>query len=203
MLLDNGVAYIYRPDRPRGIQTPVDGLIVIYRDWFGELHHESGKGAEAGDMTRRIRIHDTDIRDYDIVRIDGLYWLVIRVYHGTDDDTGRPIADLTLSTGARYFVRLSLIPRKVELDELGTMTSTPDYENQVGIWANIGSVNADEYYTAEAAGHSLDMRVEVHAADYHGEPYVRYNDTTYEVRRTEQRGPVVFLTCEAMTAWRE
>ena len=68
MLLDNGIVYIYRVDRRRGLQTPADGLAAIYRDWHGQLHHESGKGAEAGDMIRRIRIHDADVREYDTRR---------------------------------------------------------------------------------------------------------------------------------------
>lgn len=203
MLLDNGIAYIYRVDCRRGLQTPADGLAAIYRDWYGQLHHESGKGAEAGDMIRRIRIHDADVRDYDIVRTDGLYWLVTRVYHGTDDDTGQPIADITLAAGARFFVRMELVPRIAEKDELATLTSSPDYDNAVGIWAHTGSVNIDEYYAAEAVGHSLDMRVDVHTADYNGEPYVRYNGLTYEVRRTEMRGPVIGLTCEVLKAWHE
>ena len=203
MILDNGICYIYRVDRMRGIQTPVDGLTAIYRNWYGNLQHEAGKGSEPGDMSRRIRIHDADIRDYDIVRIDGVYWMVTRVYHGADDETGQPIADLTLATGARYFVRLSLVPRKVQLDELNTMTSEPDMDNTAGVWATTGTVDVDEYYAAEAAGRSLSMRVEVHSAEYADQPYVLHNGKLYEATRTERRGLVVNLICEAVTAWQE
>lgn len=202
MLLDTGICSIHHIYTRRGSASPVDGLTPFYVNWYGSLQYELGKGAVAGEVTRRIRIHDADVHDHDVVEIDGGYFTVVRVFHGADDDTGLAIADLTLAAGHSYFVPAQLAPRRIRTDELGTITSGPDTDNAVHVWINTGSVNVDEYYTAQAAGHTLSLRAEVSAAEYAGEPYVITGGTTYLVTRAEHRGSIIDLMCEAVTAWR-
>lgn len=202
MLLDTDVCRLYRVDAPRGGASPVDGLEPIYHNWYGKLRHESG-GGETGDVTLRIRIHDANVRENDIAEADGQYWRISRVYHGSDDDNGQPIADLTLTGGERHFVQLAIMPRKVLSDALNTITGLPDTRQKRSVWGSTGAVNVDEYYAAEAAGHELSARIEIYAYDYRGEPYVQAGDDCYLVRRREYRGSMVNLICEAVTAWRE
>lgn len=166
------------------------------------LRHEAGGGAEEGDLSLRIRIHDADVAEHDAVVIDGAPWRVSRVYHGKDDDNGQPIADLTLISGQRHFVRLALIPRLVETDALNTITGLPDIDNKRSVWGSTGAVNSAEYYAAEAVGHTLSLRAEVYAIDYADEPFVEYDGAIYRVQRSERRGAIVNLICEAMQAWR-
>jgi len=201
MILDAGICTIYRVRPGRGEASPVAGLEPSYVNWYGLLRYESGSGAETGDITQKIRIHDADVAEFDIAVIAEKPWRITRVYHGVDDDNHQPIADVTLARGERHFVRAALVPRRVTTDALNTITGLPDTDNSRSVWVATGAVNADEYYAAEAVGHELSMRIEVYAADYADEPFVEYGETMYRVRRVERRGTVVNLVCEAMTAW--
>lgn len=203
MILDTGICKIYRVRAGRSQTSPVSGLRAAYNNWYARLGYESGGGSETGDSQLRIRCHDGDIAEYDIAMIGKQPYRVTRVYHGKDDENGQPIADLTLAESPRHFVLLNLIPRKVTADALNTMTGLPDTERSRSVWGSIGAVNVDEYYEAEAAGHELSLRAEIYAADYNGEPYVEYKGNVYQAVRTEQRGPIVNMSCEAVTAWPE
>lgn len=203
MILDTGICKIYRVRAGRPQTSPTSGLKAVYNNWYATLGHESGGGGEAGDNQLRIRCHDGDIAEYDIAMIGKQPWRVTRVYHGKDDENGQPIADLTLVQGPRHFVLLKLIPRTVTMDSLNTMTGLPDMERSKSIWGSIGAVNADEYYEAEAAGHELSLRAEIYAADYDSEPYIEYKDNVYQAVRTELRGPMVNIICEAVVSWPE
>lgn len=201
MILDAGICSIYRVRPGRGEASPVAGLEPIYINWYGLLRHEAGSGAETGDITQKIRIHDADIAEFDIAVVGDMPWRITRVYHGVDDDNHQQIADVTIARGERHFVRAALVPRRVTTDALNTITGLPDVDNSRGVWVATGAVNADEYYAAEAVGHELSMRIEVYAAEYAGEPYVEYDAKMYHVRRAEKRGSIINLICEAVTAW--
>lgn len=203
MMLDSGILDIYRVDAVRGSVSPTDGLTAVYHNWFGVLRHDAARGEDSGDTTVRVRIHGTEIRLNDIAHAFGRYWRVSRVFEGVDDDTGLPVCDLTLETGERHFQRMRLIPRQVLPSATAALASMPDMERAREIWATAGNVSGADYFTAEAAGHSLSLRVSAYVIDYDAEPYVEYDSKLYEVTRTETHGPVTDLFCEAVEAWRE
>lgn len=195
MNLDSGICRIYRVDRPRGPLSPVDGLEPFYKNWFGTLRGESGSGREPGDIVKRIRIHDCEATANDIVFADGFYWTVTRSYHGADDETGQPIADLTLERGARHFVKVAL--QIVDEDiERGKIVREDGAIREV--YGHVGAVGENEFYNSQQAGYELDVTVTVHVAEYSGETRLTFNGVKYRVVRKSYNisAGLVVLACE-------
>ena len=112
MLLDKGICSIFRKKdiSPAG-GKPRDGYERIYQSWYGELSFETAPFQATGARTdvktaARIRIHQNRaIGPHDVLvllevpempetarRMD-----VTRAFHGTDEENGQPITDLTLA----------------------------------------------------------------------------------------------------------
>lgn len=110
MILDKGYCSIYRTENtaPPG-SMPVEGLVLKYQSWYGELNFESSPvdiGAQEGVIvSNRIRINQSrDVTNHDVAVLsvllpppdDAPKYNVVRAYHGIDDDNGQPITDLSL-----------------------------------------------------------------------------------------------------------
>lgn len=187
MILDAGICTIHRVDgTERRAYSPTDGLPQIYRNWCGKLGHESGNG---GARTMRIRIHDEDIMQHDVALFGGRAWIVTRVYHGTDDETGQPIADITMETGERVFDRLKLIattPAEPPVNDRGF--ANPPTETARNVWAMRGAAAHIEYTDGEAHGIRAEVKISVYAAEYRGEMLAEYHGKRYTVERTNSDG---------------
>ena len=111
MILDRGTCTIYR----KTSTTPAGGkptwtLAAIHEGYYGELAFETSParptdGREETETATRIRIlQNRNIRNQDLAELapfDGSSaktekYRIKRAYHGSDDDSGEPITDLTL-----------------------------------------------------------------------------------------------------------
>ena len=108
MILDKGICTIYRRGNVAGPgEMPVYSNTELTQGWYGELNFETSPTyqTDAHEETRcdaRIRIlQDRRIRNHDRAQIrtvggETALYEVTRAYHGTDDDSGELITDLTL-----------------------------------------------------------------------------------------------------------
>ena len=111
MILDRGICTIYQKTsttRPGG--KPTSELAVIHASYYAELNFETApaRPTEKREETRtatRIRIlQNRRIRNQDVAALtpfDGTEaktetYRIARAWHGTDDESGLPITDLTL-----------------------------------------------------------------------------------------------------------
>lgn len=111
MILDDGICTVFAMvdvSEPGGkpVLQPKEKSMA----WFGYLNFETApawptEAREEVEVTARIRIpQDRSITNKDVVVLqethtieDGMTRLeVVRAYHGTDDESGQPITDLTL-----------------------------------------------------------------------------------------------------------
>jgi SPP1 family predicted phage head-tail adaptor len=164
-------------------------MTLLTERWYGVLAHEAS-GNEDGDRLFRVRIlRDERPRAYDLAVIGGEPYLITRVFHGADDDSGEPISDLTLTTGPRIFSPVELVPASGQEPNLVAARATI---------AEVRSVTAEEYYKAQAAGMTVSVRVIVYIAEYADEAYVRYDGQTYLVRGKKLAGQRTELVCSAL-----
>lgn len=186
-MFDAGLAAIHRVSGiERTAASPVAGLPVIYRNWCGKLGHESGN---AGSRVLRIRIHDADVQEHDIADFDGRHWIVTRVYHGTDDDTGQPIADLTMETGDKHFRRMTLIATRYEdgrVDKNGF--DLPTTEIRRDVWCMVSETAHREYTESNVNGLRAEIKIDVYALEYNGEMLAEYMGGRYTVENTHTKG---------------
>lgn len=110
MLLDKGYCSIYRTENTaQPGHMPVEGLVLKYQSWYGELNFESAPttigGQEGIIVSNKIRINQNrDIANHDVAVLSDVLpppegaqkYNVVRAYHGIDDDNGQPITDLSL-----------------------------------------------------------------------------------------------------------
>lgn len=103
MILDKGTCSIY--DK---INIAVPGNMPKYKlklkcqSWYGELNFETNPVntamQEMVETSARIRIlQNREINNHNVVILpDNQQYEVTRAYHGTDEESGEPITDLTL-----------------------------------------------------------------------------------------------------------
>lgn len=104
MILDKGICSIYSTANVgKAGDRPETGLVLKYQSWYAELDFSTAPitvgGQEGIDVANRIRIiQNRTITNHDIVILPGdpSRYNVTRAYHGTDDDNGQLITDLTL-----------------------------------------------------------------------------------------------------------
>lgn len=115
MILDSGICTIFRgTDAALPGEMPAPTYTVLGRSWFGEVSFESSpsrptEGRQEKRTDNKIRIlqnrairENTDVvilRDLDRFadrQPEDEVYLIIRAYHGTDDDGPTPITDLSL-----------------------------------------------------------------------------------------------------------
>lgn len=109
MILDSGIAIIYRvANIAEPGEMPVEGTAEVYRSYFGELDFETSPARptpnrKETETALRIRvIQNRKIRNemrVSLITEDGQtppIYEITRAYHGTDEDNGEPITDLTL-----------------------------------------------------------------------------------------------------------
>ena len=108
MILDTGICTVYRKtaeERPG--YKPVYRDLAFHQSWYGELNYETAPAWPTRDREevradKRIRIlQNRDIANHDKVELTDVYgntrtYEVTRAYHGTDDESGEMITDLTL-----------------------------------------------------------------------------------------------------------
>lgn len=196
MILDAGICTIHRVDgTERGANSPIAGLPQIYRDWCGSLDHEAGSSSA---RTARIRIHDADVMQHDIAEFAGKNWIVTRVYHGADDETGQPVADVTMESGDRLFFRATLIATEKPdppVNERGF--ANPPVETARGVWCMIEEITHIEYTSDNARGIRAGIKLSVYKADYRGEMLVEIDGKRYTVEQTrETGGALIVLTLD-------
>ena len=195
MILDAGSIRILTPSGALPRAAPTEGMNQLTECWFGPLAHEAA-GSEDGDRIRRVRIlRNETLQTHDLAVINTTPYLITRAYHGTDDDSGESITDLTLTTGPRVFAAVELVPEASGHDNIGTPTKGPNLAAAKATIAEVRSVAADEYYNAQVAGQELTLRAMVYATEYNGEAYIRYSGQVYPVRRTQYVGQRIELTC--------
>lgn len=110
MILDSGVCSIFER-----VNTAAPGFMPVYRfarktaGWYGLRSFSSRpeylRDKEATTVALKIRIlQDLSVTNLDTVVLadveevpaDAVRYEVVRVYHGTDDQTGVPISDIDL-----------------------------------------------------------------------------------------------------------
>lgn len=111
MILDSGICTVFRREdtaEPGGM--PEYKYAVLTQAWFGMLAFETAPRTQGGsrentEISARIRIQQNlRISNHNVVVLrqtatlpeDCPRYDVTRAYHGTDDDNGQPITDLTL-----------------------------------------------------------------------------------------------------------
>ena len=103
MILDRGIAEIYARSNaaPKG-EKPVWAETLRFRSWYAELSFETSPVWQterrlSQKTDARIRIAQCRaIRQGDTVHLDGRVYTIAREYHGTDEESGENITDLTL-----------------------------------------------------------------------------------------------------------
>jgi hypothetical protein len=195
MMIEDGVIRILTPGGTLPRAQPTDNMTLRTECWFGALQHEAA-GNEDGDKIRRVRIlRDERPQAHDMAVIGVTPYLITRIFHGTDDDSGEPITDLTLMTGPRVFVAVTLIPAVTGRDSVGTPTTMPNNAAAKATIAEVRDVASAEYYNAQVAGTELTLRAFLYAAEYNGEAYLGYAGKTYPVRQARHNGQRVELVC--------
>ena len=117
MILDRGTCKIYQKTSttPAG-GKPTSTLAVIHESYYGELSFETApsRPTERREDTRtaaRVRIlqnrsiHNQDVAEltpFDGTAAKTVKYRITRAFHGTDEESGEPITDLTLEVDERY-----------------------------------------------------------------------------------------------------
>ena len=197
MLLDRGIAHVYRVDGTQRGNDITNGLPEVYRNWFGSRDHTAEDNA-TGDLTMRIRIPRADVLPWDIVTLGGTPWAVSRVYDGVDEDNDQEITDLTLIRGANVFILSTAYPRKETVDDYNARYGVPDKDNASTLWCMRREVEDDVYYNSQQAGVTLDARADVYTAEYAGQSYLAIGSTTYRVERRVLHGALTQLYLTAV-----
>lgn len=111
MILDNGICSIFSVTNTGAAgNMPVESLALKYQSWYGELGFETApiyatEAQEDIEVSTRIRVvgnreinnHDRLIFTANLTPPAGAtQYEITRVYHGTDQECGQPISDLTL-----------------------------------------------------------------------------------------------------------
>lgn len=103
MILDKGICSVYEvTNTAQPGDMPKYGLVLLYQSWYGELNFETvprnAAMQEMVESSARIRIlQNRSITNHHVVILaDGIQYEVTRAYHGTDEESGEPITDLTL-----------------------------------------------------------------------------------------------------------
>lgn len=103
LILDAGICTIYATANGAAAGgKPIEQLTQKFQSWYAELDFSSDPNyatdyREDVEASARIRIHQNrSITTRDAAKIGGQTFEIIRAYHGTDDDNGQPITDLTL-----------------------------------------------------------------------------------------------------------
>lgn len=108
MILDSGICKIYRKTNVAAPGAkPVFSPVEIHNGWYGELSFATSPGRPTPEREEvhtdaRIRIlQNRGIANHDLVELhdaagNTTLYDVTRAYHGTDDDSGERITDLSL-----------------------------------------------------------------------------------------------------------
>lgn len=70
-------------------------------------------------------------------------------------------------------------------------------EPRENIFANKKDVHSAEFYQASAQGIRLETMFELHSVDYDGEELLTYENTSYQIIRTYDRGEFIELICQS------
>lgn len=197
MLLDRGIAHVYRVDGTQRGNDITKGLPEVYRNWFGSRDHTAEDNA-TGDLTMRIRIPRADVLPWDIVTLCGTPWAVSRAYDGVDEENDQEITDLTLIRGANVFILSTAYPRKETIDDYNARYGVPDKDNASTLWCMRREVEDNVYYNSQQAGVTLDARADVYTAEYAGQSYLAIGGTTYRVERRVLHGALTQLYLTAV-----
>ena len=104
MILDSGICTVYEVKNvapPGGM--PRTALVQKHQSWYAELNFETAPKdtamQEVVETSARIRVlQNRSITNHNVVILaDGEQYEVTRAYHGTDEESGEPITDLTLT----------------------------------------------------------------------------------------------------------
>lgn len=107
MILDQGPAVFYhRQNTADPGAMPSFSEVNYFRSWYGQLSFETSpawptEAREEAQIDARIRVlQNLEIKNLDLVALSpeagAPRFRVRRAYHGTDDDSGEPITDLSL-----------------------------------------------------------------------------------------------------------
>ena len=103
MILDAGICTIYSTANGASAGgKPVEQLTQKYQSWYAELDFSTEPNyateyREDVEASARIRVlQNRLITTRDMAMIGNVRYEIVRAYHGTDDNSGEPITDLTL-----------------------------------------------------------------------------------------------------------
>lgn len=66
------------------------------------------------------------------------------------------------------------------------------------VYANKNSVRQSEFYQSQALGLRPELVFEVRSVEYAGEPKAKYEEKTYRIIRTFNKGEITELICEGV-----
>ena len=108
MILDKGIATIYRKRNTAGPgEKPTFEDVQYWQSWYGELDFETSPARPTDTREEiahgaRVRVlQNRQITNHDRIELaptggEVVVYEVGRAYHGTDEDSGEQISDLTL-----------------------------------------------------------------------------------------------------------
>ena len=113
MILDSGICLVYKITNTAAAgEMPNETLSLIGQYWYGELSFESSpvqltESLEQVEIAQRIRIlQNKSMHKKTVVKIGSDQFYVERIFHGSDQESGELISDLSLSrVGSAYDIR--------------------------------------------------------------------------------------------------
>lgn len=100
----------------------------------------------------------------------------------------------------RYKDVINLITVSPTADTIGNQVAS---ETENGIFANMYSVSATEYYNAALMGLRPTLAFDIHSFEYSGQTRLKYDSKTYNIIRVETRGERTRLYCEEVAGYED
>lgn len=94
---------------------------------------------------------------------------------------------------------IAVTPPEQETNENGF--KNPPAETARIVFADKKSVGYAEFYKAQQSGYNVELKFDIYADEYHGEPLAEYEGKRYKILRTylSKNGETVELTLSDMT----
>ncbi|MDT0163822.1 phage head closure protein [Bacillus sp. AG4(2022)] len=65
------------------------------------------------------------------------------------------------------------------------------------VFVNKKSIRSSEFYAAAQSGYSLELMFEIRSIDYGSEEHLNFDNRTYEIVRTFDKGELTELICQS------
>jgi len=88
-----------------------------------------------------------------------------------------------------------LISETSTTNDIGDVIKVP---NEKMVFANKKSIRQSEFYQAQTNGLKPELTFEIYSFEYENEPKVKFNNKTYSIIRTFEKGETLELICEGV-----